>query len=202
METKQILMFFFITIILLGIIIKSSISQDEGEINKMKIFKKILIIFIIIGVVNVYNITDNVKHKILVMGGISILFTIFTITHSTGKYCEQLPNPYKFRLILESTIYILLLSALIWGSTFGTIFGFNLLSDEGKKILSVDDYESISLDSLEIHSGIDEDLDCPPETDVINLSEETEEELQYKRDCLNYYSTLNRREELDEDIYD
>ena len=67
METKQILMFFFITIILLGIIIKSSISQDEGEIIKMKIFKKILLIFIIIGVLNVYNITEDVKHKILVM---------------------------------------------------------------------------------------------------------------------------------------
>lgn len=204
METKQILFYVFITFILLAIIVKSSMSQDEGMVDKMKIFKKVLIIFIIIGVLNVYNITKDVKNKILVLIFVTMLFTTFIISHSTGKYCNEIPNAYKFRLILEGGVYILLLSALIWGTTFGSIFGFELVP-KGSLIDDtiggeLDEYGSITIDEVDI--AINQDLDCPSESDVLNLPEETDEEQQYKQDCLDYYTNINRREELDGDVYD
>ena len=75
---------------------KYSLREDDGELRKMKIIKRIFAIFIILGFSSLYAQTKDTEFKGLWLVCIVLLINVYTVVYSTGK-CNY-PDLYKIKL--------------------------------------------------------------------------------------------------------
>ena len=132
MNTKGIIATIVMLIIFCFGFYKYSKNEDDGELRKMKIAKRIFAIFIILGFSSLYAQTKDTEFKGLWLVCIVLLINVYTVVYSTGK-CNY-PDLYKIKLVLWTSLVIIMMVIPVWYGTFGTVFGFKL-SDEVKKVV-------------------------------------------------------------------
>jgi hypothetical protein len=122
-------MFIFFLVILgcmIGLITKMTISDGVPDVN-MVIFKRILLITIIFGTINMYSYVESTEFKAIVLILLVLCINVFSVFYSTGK--SNYPGSYKFYIILVTSFVIISVSIMMWGATFNNIFGFSFEKD-------------------------------------------------------------------------
>ena len=183
MDVKGIIATIVTLIILCFGFYKYSPREDNGELRKMMIIKRIFAIFIILGFSSLYAQTKDTEFKGLWLVCIVLLINVYTVIYSTGK-CNY-PDLYKIKLVLWTSIVIIIMVIPVWYGTFGTVFGFKL-SDEKKEL--VDIIESDKITGTVVFAG---KMDCPDPSNSKTYNDKMnalkKDDPEKARKCLSYY---------------
>ena len=99
------------------------LSVYEGEKKTFKMMKQLLYILILIGIISIFVSTESIDLKIMLLVVITSFVNIYNINHSTKK-CSY-PSLYKLKLYIKSTIFVIVLSLIIYNSNEkGRMFNF------------------------------------------------------------------------------
>ena len=162
---------------------KYSLNEDGGKFIKLSVIKRVFAILIILGFASLYSQTKDNEFKGLWLVCIILLINVYTVVYSTGK-CNY-PNLYKIKLVLWTSLVIIMMVIPGWYGTFGTVFGFEL-SDEVKEV--VDTVESDKITGTVAFSG---KMDCPdPSNSKIynkKMNALKKNDPEKARKCLSYY---------------
>ena len=172
---------------------KYSLREDDGELRKMMIIKRIFAIFIVLGFSSLYAQTKDTEFKGLWLVCIVLLINVYTVVYSTGK-CNY-PDLYKIKLVLWTSLVIIIMVIPVWYGTFGTVFGFEL-SEDVKKV--VDTVESDKITGTSAFAG---KMDCPDPSNTETYNKKMnalkKDDPEKARKCLSYYQV----QETDKGIY-
>ena len=130
----RLLLFIFIVLVVIGIYYSKLLSVGPNENKKIALLKQIFSVLIIIGFINLYNVSENRNIKMFWLVVIACIVNGYSVIHSTSK-CrttsgDLFPKLYRFELVLFSLIITITMSGIIWYSTDNDIFGF-LSDDDG-----------------------------------------------------------------------
>ena len=132
---------------------KYSLNEDGGKFIKLSVIKRVFAILIILGFASLYSQTKDNEFKGLWLVCIILLINVYTVIYSTDK--SNYPDLYKIKLVLWTSLVIIIMVIPVWYGTFGTIFGFKL-SEEVKEV--VDTVESDKITGTVAFAG---KMDCP-----------------------------------------
>lgn len=189
MNTTKVIIYSLLSCLFVGSYVY--LLNDDISKLKMSIVKNILIMSILIGTVILYRNVESNKIKGLLIFAIIIVINIYTVISSTKK-CD-LHKLYIFKLILGSSLLILVAAILIWINTFGNVFGFKLGDD-------VLDIAVIKTDIIKASDKLYKYSDCPKKTDTnwekkYNILKRDKPEK--AKQCLSYYN----RVDTESDVY-
>jgi hypothetical protein len=184
----------FIGILCAGYYIKI-LDADVGEDKRIKMLKRVFILFIVIGFINIYNVTEDSQLKAFWLVVIATIINAFSVIHSTKK-CHTsdgalYPSLFRFQLTIFTVIITIIMSSLLWYSTNNNIFGFLQTSSMENDNISnevVDEFESVISDDQSDIISDSENVDfsyCPKSTDDdYELVMNEELDLDQRNNCL------------------
>ena len=140
-----------LSIIILYIYYAKILTIDEGENKQFKMFKRILILVIIVGFIHIYSITEDTNIKPFLIIVFAVALNVYTVIHST-KHCN-FPRLFVIRLSLVSAGITVALATVLWYTYSNTLFSF--LETEIKS--SNDETGVKSFDSISIGEIVDTD---------------------------------------------
>lgn len=187
-----ILAFIICMVLVLGGYYRYILTVDQGEDKKMKMVKRVLALFFLFGLVQIYSITDNVQLKQFFVVVFAVFLNMWTTIHSTQK-CD-FPRMYVIRLTLFSAFITLFIAGMLWYSSNQSLFGF-VFSDS--KVVTdtkvAKTFKSTILDKFNLKELDKADsLDCPDpdsenyDSEMSKLNDEnaSNSDKQKYRDCL------------------
>ena len=193
MKVKAIIATIVMLIIFCFGFYKYSIIEDSGELRKMLIIKRIFAIFIILGFSSLYSQTKDTAFKGLWLVCIVLLINVYTVIYSTGK-CNY-PDLYKIKLVLWTSLVIIIMVIPVWYGTFGTVFGFKL-SDEVKEVV-----DTVEINEVSGTTAFAGKMDCPDPSNSKTYNKKMnalkKDDPEKARKCLSYYQV----QETDKGIY-
>lgn len=164
---------------------KLILTVDIGQDKKMKMFKRMLTLLIVMGFIQIYSVSEDNQMKTFLLVIFAVIFNIYTVVSSTKK-CNY-PRTYVVRLALMNMFLTLLLSGLFWYASTNTFFGFMIIDDNMRARIESTVDNTFESDDVDDSYRRDEDDDCPESgsTDYdreMNLLRE--DDLQAYNDCL------------------
>jgi len=133
---------FFVLFLVGGLVVYYTkiLSVYAGEKKTFKMMKQLLYVLILVGIISILVSTKSTDLKIMLAVVITSFVNIYNINHSTKK-CNY-PSLYKLKLYIKSTIFIIVLSFIVYYSNEkGGVFNFLYV----KKITGDDDDDKVDV---------------------------------------------------------
>jgi hypothetical protein len=128
----NIIIFFLVLIGVLGTYYKFILTVDEGEDKRLKLAKRVLILFVIGGLLHIYSITENVELKQFFIVILAVIINIYSVFRSTKK-CDY-PRLYVIQLCMYSAFITLFIGGALWYATNNSLFGFMVINEEIEEV--------------------------------------------------------------------
>ena len=138
---SNIIIFFLVLIGVLGTYYKFILTVDEGEDKRLKLAKRVLILFVIGGLLHIYSITENVELKQFFIVILAVIINIYSVFRSTKK-CDY-PRLYVIQLCMYSAFITLFIGGALWYATNNSLFGFMVINEEMKSKLKRKNQKSV-----------------------------------------------------------
>jgi hypothetical protein len=129
---SNIIIFFLVLIGVIGTYYKFILNVDEGEDKRLKLAKRVLILFVIGGLLHIYSITENVELKQFFIVILAVIINIYSVFRSTKK-CDY-PRLYVIQLCMYSAFITLFIGGALWYATNNSLFGFMVINEEIKEV--------------------------------------------------------------------
>ena len=129
---SNIIIFFLVLIGVLGTYYKFILTVDEGEDKRLKLAKRVLILFVIGGLLHIYSITENAELKQFFIVILAVIINIYSVFRSTKK-CDY-PRLYVIQLCMYSAFITLFIGGALWYATNNSLFGFMVINEEIKEV--------------------------------------------------------------------
>ena len=182
-NSTNLILFIIGFILFLGLYYFKLLSVNEGESKNIKMMKHVLLILSIIGLINLFSLTEDKEIKAFWIVVIAVLINVFTVIHSTKK-CN-FPKLYVIQLSLYTAVITGIMAGILWYSYFNNLFGF--IFDEDIKIDS--DVET-KFESTALTMGLlnESDIEGCPNPDDENydskMNELHDDDLETFNNCL------------------
>ena len=124
-----------ISLVLISLIIiayYNFILKAEPDENKpFKLLKRILILFILIGLLHIYSVIEDTNLKQFFLVIIAVIINVFSVINSTKN--TELKRMRIINLTLTSAGVTILVAGLLWYVTHNSLFGFIIDKNETVK---------------------------------------------------------------------
>ena len=166
----------------------------KGESKHMMLLKQLLYVVILTGVISIFTSTNDRDLKIMLLVIIIGVTNLYNINFSTRK-CENLPGLRRIKLYLRSTVIIIILSLITSYSNFNDVLTF--LYDTSEAGGGTKDSE-ISLDGPIGGAVLPSYCPSTTEMDKPEDSRDTWSDLseKQKKNCTFTYNSIQRRNEI------
>ena len=123
LDMKKTIIFLVVFIVVLLVYYKKFLTIQDNETKPKQMIKRILYIFIIIGLINTFSYTTDKTLKIMLLVLILAGITIYNVHHSL-KNCKDISFQYKLTLYVRIIIIIIILAILINFVNNNELFSF------------------------------------------------------------------------------
>jgi hypothetical protein len=123
LDMKKTLIFLIVFIVVLLVYYKKILTIQDNETKPKQMIKRILYIFIIIGLINTFSYTTDKTLKIMLLVVILAGITIYNVHHSLKK-CKDISFQYKLTLYVRIILVIITLAILINFVNNNELFSF------------------------------------------------------------------------------
>ena len=167
----------------------------KGESKHIMLFKQLLYVVILIGVISVFTSTNDRDLKIMLLVIIIGVTNLYNINFSTRK-CENLPGLRRIKLYLRSTVIIIILSLITSYSNFNDVLTF--LYDTSSEASGDKEDSEISLGGPIGATVLPSYCPSMAEMDKPEDSRDTWPDLseKQKKNCTYTYNSIQRRNEI------
>lgn len=107
------------------------LQVKPGENKNLQLFKNAVSLIITISLLYVYNNTTDNNLKSIFIVILVVISNIYLVIRSTRK-CN-FKRIYVIQLSLYSVAITLLLASILWYSTYGNVFGFEIIDNKSKE---------------------------------------------------------------------
>lgn len=138
MALNYVNLFISSIVLLIGLMIyyKFFLSIDEGENKRLKMFKRVISLVMVLGFIHMYSQNEDKDIQVFLIVVFAVFLNVYTVISSTRK-CN-FPRMYIIWLSLYSAIITLALAGLLWYATNNTLFGFIILDKDERDQLESD----------------------------------------------------------------
>lgn len=123
LDITKTIIFLVVFIVVLLVYYKKFLKIQESESKPKQMIKRILYIFIIIGLINTFSYTTDKTLKIMLLVLILAGITIYNIHHSLKK-CKDISFQYKLTLYVRIILVIIMVAVLINFVNDNELFSF------------------------------------------------------------------------------
>lgn len=123
LDITKTIIFLVVFIVVLLVYYKKFLKIQESESKPKQMVKRILYIFIIIGLINTFSYTNDKILKIMLLVLILAGITIYNIHHSLKK-CKDISFQYKLTLYVRIILVIIMVAVLINFVNDNELFSF------------------------------------------------------------------------------
>lgn len=204
LDIKKTIIFLVVFIVVLVIYYKKFLTILDNESKPKQMIKRILYIFIIVGLINTFSYTNDKTLKIMLLVLILAGITIYNIHHSLKK-CKDISFQYKLTLYVRIILVIIMVAVLINFVNDNELFSFlyeDFVRDKGSDFVG---RKRRSNDTIDL-SKRDKIPDYCPDmntytsnTDQINIWNRLSSE--QKNNCLVSHSSSDGDKGERNDIY-
>ena len=173
-----------------------------NENKKTEMLKKIFVLFIILGLINLISTSSNKQYKLFIIILITCIINIYNSRH-IFKYCQSITPQFKITIYIRSCIIIIITSLLLYYANNDDIYAF-LYSTQSSKSGNVGG----GSDELSIALEKDMPAYCPDMYKKDYLDESTSDGDKWKNlsvpsqsICKNVLAEYNQRQDMKNDIY-
>lgn len=123
LDITKTIIFLVVFIVVLLVYYKKFLKIQESESKPKQMIKRILYIFIIVGLINTFSYTTDKTLKIMLLVLILAGITIYNIHHSLKK-CKDISFQYKLTLYVRIILVIIMVAVLINFVNNNELFSF------------------------------------------------------------------------------
>ena len=172
-----------------------------NENRRTEMLKKVFVMFIILGLINLISTSDNMKYKLFIVTLITCIINIYNSRY-IFKYCNSITPQFKITIYIRSCIIIIITSLLLYYANNNDIYSFLYSDGQGQGSVGG------GVDQLSIALKKDTPIYCPDMSNNTYLDESTDAGITWnnlstpsQNICINKLAEYNQRKDMKSNIY-